>query len=151
LGKSPAKSWHGIASSVETTATSLDIIDKRIEAATEGLSSECFNIIHNMVLPANKQNTLTICDYVTSLKSEINPSNYYRRNTIILLCKFSMFFKNVKSYKEITREDILLFLDTRRKIETEDPLHKWIGTYNLYRVQLMRFFKWLYHPDIDYQ
>ena len=104
-----------------------------------------------MVLPANKQNTLTICDYVTSLKSEINPSNYYRRNTIILLCKFSMFFKNVKSYKEITREDILLFLDTRRKIETEDPLHKWIGTYNLYRVQLMRFFKWLYHPDIDYQ
>jgi hypothetical protein len=28
-------------------------------------------------------------------------------------------------------------------------LHKWIGTYNLYRVLLIRFFRWLYYPDIE--
>ncbi len=26
-------------------------------------------------------------------------------------------------------------------------MHKWIGTYNLYRIHLIRFFKWLYHPN----
>jgi integrase/recombinase XerD len=30
-----------------------------------------------------------------------------------------------------------------------DPLHKWIGTYNTRRIYLLRFFKWLYNPDIE--
>jgi hypothetical protein len=30
-----------------------------------------------------------------------------------------------------------------------DPLHKWIGTYNIYREHLLRFFKWLHSPDIE--
>jgi integrase len=28
-------------------------------------------------------------------------------------------------------------------------MHQWIGTYNFFRVDLMRFFKWLYSPDIE--
>jgi hypothetical protein len=28
-------------------------------------------------------------------------------------------------------------------------MHKWIGTYNLFRIHLLRFFKWLYYPDIE--
>jgi hypothetical protein len=28
-------------------------------------------------------------------------------------------------------------------------MHKWIGTYNLSRVYLIRFFRWLYYPDIE--
>ena len=28
-------------------------------------------------------------------------------------------------------------------------MHKWIGTYNVYRIHLVRFFKWLYYPDIE--
>ena len=64
------------------------------------------------VLPANKENALTVCDYISLLlKSEINPSDSYRKNNIlllcILLCTFSIFFKNAKLFKEVTREDIL--------------------------------------------
>jgi len=124
-------------------------IKRKLENTVEGLPLQCFNYLCKRVLPANTENALTICDYISSLKSEINPSNSYRKNTIILLCKFSAFFKNSKVFKEITREDILSFLDSFRKIETVDPLHKWIGTYNLYRIQLMRFFKWLYYPDVE--
>jgi integrase len=139
--------------STTTTNTDSDIlIDKKIEDATEGLSSNCFNFLHNKVLPTNRENVLTICNYIiTSLKSEINPSNGYRKNTILLLCTFSMFFENAKLFKEITREDLISFLDSFRKIDTVDPLHRWIGTYNLYRAELMRFFRWLYYPDIDYK
>jgi hypothetical protein len=34
----------------------------------------------------------------------------------------------------MAREQILGFLDSLRKPEASDPLHKWIGTYNLFRV-----------------
>jgi hypothetical protein len=127
------------------------IINTKIENATEGLSSNCFNHLSNRVLPASrgKENALTICDYISSIKSESNPSDHYRKDTIILLCKFSTFFKNAKLFKEIKREDLLSFLDSYRKIESVDPLHKWIGTYNTYRINLMRFFKWLYYPDVE--
>jgi len=48
----------------------------------------------------------------------------------------------------MTRDDILFYLDKCRKPENEDPLHKWISSYNLKRIILMRFFKWLYYPNI---
>jgi hypothetical protein len=58
-----------------------------IENATEGLPSRYYNALYNTILPTSggKQNTLTICDYISSLKSEINPSCNYRRDTIVLL------------------------------------------------------------------
>jgi integrase/recombinase XerD len=130
-----------------------DETERKIENTVEGLPSECFHFLHDRVLSASRENAITICDYIASLKSEINPSDSYRDNTVTLLCKFSVFFKNAyaksKRFKEITREDVLSFLDSFRKIESVDPLHKWIGTYNLYRIQLMRFFKWLYSPDME--
>jgi integrase len=133
------------------TKTTTTAIKTMMENATEGLSYRCFNFLSNRVLPGSrgKENTLTICDYMYSLRSEINPSDNYRRDNIIMLCNLSIFFSNAKSFKEITREDLLSFLDSHRKAENVDPLHKWIGTYNLYRMQLMRFFKWLYYPDVE--
>src|SRR2546427_7788091 len=77
-----------------SSAASDSIIQTKIKNATEGLSSDCFNFLHNRVLPANKENALTICDYISTLKSEINPSDGYRKNNILLLCTFSLFFKN---------------------------------------------------------
>ncbi|HZD81402.1 MAG TPA: site-specific integrase, partial [Nitrososphaeraceae archaeon] len=54
-----------------------------------------------------------------------------------------------KLFKQMSRDDILSYLDSLRKSEAADPLHKWIGTYNLYIVLLIRFFRWLYYPDIE--
>ncbi len=53
--------------------------------------------------------------------------------------------------KEIQSDDqgrYLLYLDSCRKSESDDPLHKWIGTYNSRRVILFRFFKWLYYQNV---
>ncbi len=121
----------------------------KIENITEGLSANCFNFLYNKILPASESNALTICDYISSMKSEINLVDHYRKDVIILLSNFSIFHKNQKPFKSITREDILAFLDSYRKPESSDLLHKWIGTYNTYRMHLMRFFKWLYYPDIE--
>ena len=140
------------APTITTNTITPTDMERKIEAATEGLPLKCFTFLHRMLkLPGNKEHVLTICDYISSLKSEINPSDYYRRDVIILLCNFLIFFQNDKSFKDITREDLLSFLDSFRKIESVDPLHKWIGTYNLYRIHLMRFFKWLYSPSMEYK
>ena len=83
------------------------------------------------------------------MKNEINLSDGYRKLNIYVLHRISKFFNNRKLYKEFTREDVLQYLDSLRKPEASDPLHKWIGTYNIYRTLFIRFFKWLYYPDIE--
>ena len=82
-------------------------------------------------------------------KTEINLSDNHKRNYISLLSQLSKFYDHKKSFKEMNRQDILLFLDSFRKTENYDASHKWIGTYNLYTVMLIKFFKWLYYPDIE--
>ena len=84
------------------------------------------------------------------MRSEVNPSKPYQRDVIDVLTNLSK-YHSYKNFKDITRDDILLYLDSFRKTEESDPLHKWIGTYNLYRVHLQRFFKWLYSPEIEYK
>jgi integrase/recombinase XerD len=136
-----------------TAATpSTESLSDKVATATEGLSPNCFHHLYNMFYSGGKgkENALTICDHIFSLRSEINASDHYRKDMIKLLCSLSTFFNNnAKSFKEITREDLLSFLDSRRKPENIDPLHKWIGTYNTYRIHLMRFFKWLYYPNVE--
>jgi integrase len=65
------------------------------------------------------------------------------------LADLSKFHLNKKYFREMTGEDILLYLDSFRKPEASDPLHKWIGTYTLKRELIVKFFKWLFHPDIE--
>jgi integrase len=82
------------------------------------------------------------------VKSEVNLSDHYRRDLISVLYKFST-YNNNESFKYLIRSNILEFLDSLRRTETQDPMHKWIGTYNIYRIHLLRFFKWLYYPDVE--
>lgn len=84
------------------------------------------------------------------MRTEINPSVNYRRDSIKLLCKFSKYYNN-DSFRYMSRENVLRFLDSFRKPDATDPLHKWVGTYNTYRIQLSRFFKWLYYPEMRYK
>jgi integrase len=66
-----------------------------------------------------------------------------------VLDRLSNFYDNRESFNQMTRQHILSFLDSLRKSETSDPQHKWIGTYNLYRTLIVKFFKWLYYPNIE--
>jgi integrase len=126
------------------------LFETKIEAAVEGLSSQYAKYFSKI----SRDNALIIANYISSIRTEANPSDHYRVSIIKLLCAFSKFFSDdtysrVKLFEDITRTDLLLFLDSFRKAETVDPLHKWIGTYNTYRIHLIRFFKWLYSPNIE--
>ena len=91
---------------------------------------------------------MTICEYVIAMKREINPRLSHKRNTIQVLSELSRAVGIEKKFIDMTRDDVICYLDKCRKPENEDQLHKWIGTYNMRLVVLSRFFKWLYYPDI---
>lgn len=78
---------------------------------------------------------------------EINLSIGYRKANLDTLVALAKFHSNKKDFKEMIREELLLYLDSLGKPEASDPLHKWIGTYNL-RAIIVKFFKWCY-PDTE--
>ena len=119
-------------------------LDRRIEQSTEGLP----DFFRNQLRCICNNNATTICDYITALSREINLSQSYRKDNIKILCKFSKFVNN-KEFLNCSKTELITFFDGLRKPESADPLHKWIGSYNLYLEYLLRFFKWLYNPDIE--
>ena len=119
------------------------LFDRKIDLVTAGLRDGHPNYLRHQV---SQENALVICNYILAMKTEINLSDSYRMINLKTLGKFSN-FHNQKPFKQIAREDVLAYLDSLRKPESLDPMHKWIGTYNIYRIQLTRFFKWLYYPE----
>jgi hypothetical protein len=124
------------------------LLDRKIEDVAAGLTPYHSNLLHKLSL-SNKENALTIISYINAMRTEVNLCDNYRRDLIGLLSLFSNYFQNKLSFKQITRDNVLAFLDSFRKPESVDPLHKWIGTYNIRNGHLTRFFKWLYSPDIE--
>lgn len=95
------------------------------------------------------QHESIIANYIRALNVEINPSKSYSNVTFRIISLLSKYTK--KEFKDITREDIIDFLDNLRKPEEIDPLHKWIGSYNLYLGVLIRFFKWFNYQSIPHR
>jgi integrase len=120
------------------------ILDRKIDDICAGLQDSYANSLRSLSIESN---IVSIVNYIYALKTEINLAQNYRRDLIRFLPRFSGYVN--KNFKDVTRDAIILFLESFRKTETKDPMHKWIGTYNLYRIHLLRFFKWLYSPDLE--
>ncbi len=109
----------------------LTVLERKIFLTTENFTTDSFC---KMVLKdrsrLSKENALIICDYIIAMKREINPRLSYKRNTIQFLSELSKAVGIEKKFIDMTRDDILCYLDKCRKTEDKDPLHKWIGSYN---------------------
>ncbi|MFL6461005.1 MAG: hypothetical protein ACJ71J_08650, partial [Nitrososphaeraceae archaeon] len=124
--------------------------DGKVILATEGFTTDKFcKLVLKDRSRLSKENALTICDYVIAMKREVNPRLSYKKYTIQFLSELSKAVGIQKKFIDMTRDDILCYLDKCRKPENEDPLHKWIGTYNIRLVILTRFFKWLHYPNVE--
>jgi integrase len=117
--------------------------------ATEGFTTTKFcELILRDRRRLSKENALTTSEYIIAMKREVNPRLSTIKNAIQFLSELSKFVHIEKRFEDMTRDDVLLFLDSIRKPENDDPLHKWIGTYNTKRIVLIRFFKWLCYSGI---
>jgi integrase len=118
------------------------LTEQKFRAISGGLQKRYSAVLNEML----KQNATAIANFIINMNTEINLSENHKINFIEVLNSLSKFYGNKKPFTEMRREDILSFLDSTRKPEISDPQHKWIGTYNLYRVLIVKFFKWLYYP-----
>jgi hypothetical protein len=107
-------------------------LEKKIDNTTKGLDKTWSRHLREGL---SFENAEVICNYINSMRTEINPADNYRRDSIKMPYLLSSYLKN-KPFHEMTRNDVIDFLDSFRKPEALDPLHKWIGTYNLYLVRV---------------
>ena len=89
------------------------LFDRKVDIITAGLATYAKSLKNDVM----QGNALIICDCILSMKTEINLSDNYRKSNIDRLVKFSK-FHNHKPFRQITREDVLAFLDNLRKPKT---------------------------------
>lgn len=118
------------------------IYDRKLFQVTADLKPYRVNQLKKM-----GQNSVSVVEFLYAKMREGNLKPASRASTIDRLCQLSLFHNN-KPFNEITQEDIFSYLDTIRKTEDEDPLHRWVGTYNISVIKIISFFRWLYYPDI---
>ena len=80
--------------------------ERKINLIIEGLEPRYTKALENI----SKENALAIVEFILNTITEINLSDNHKRNYISLLSQLSKFYDHKKSFKEMNREDILLFL-----------------------------------------
>jgi hypothetical protein len=95
------------------------IVERKIDDIVSGLQPEYSRLLHNIL----EENTLAIGNYIQALRVEINLSDHYRRDVIRLLCKLSQ-YNNNDPFRTMNRDDVISFLESYRKPEASDPMHR---------------------------
>ncbi|MFL6469850.1 MAG: hypothetical protein ACJ71H_03255, partial [Nitrososphaeraceae archaeon] len=117
------KSVAEILSSTGGNDNDMILLDRKITMATEGFTTDRFcELVLKDRSRLSKENALTICDYVIAMKREVNPRPSYKKNTIQFIAELSKAVGIERKFIDMTRDDILSYLDKCRKPENEDPL-----------------------------
>jgi integrase len=133
-----------------TPITINNLQNKSLPKNSEKLVQYQSNYIKRMyirTLEANPANAMIINNYIIAEEAEINIQETTKSDKIKKLCLLSRFFRHQKCFSEMTKSDILSYLNSLRKSNDIDPIHRSIGTYNGRQMVFMKFFRWLYNPD----
>jgi hypothetical protein len=124
--------------------TTLEDIMKKV--ITEGCSKPYFNKALVKMTETSLENCHIICEYILAEQTEINLKDSTKEGKIKVLIWLSSFLGNMP-FGEMTKQDILSYLDSLRRPLSNDPSRRWIGSYNSRQMILNKFFRWLYNPD----
>lgn len=121
----------------------VEVVEQRIKTATEGMPKACSSKLLRL-----GPNGVIIADYL--IKYKLEATRGVKDSTRSTVCNnLELFARRVnKPFTDITRDDVLGYLDSLKKSKDEDPRQKWKGVANLYSIHITQFFKWLYYPDI---
>ncbi|MFY9798700.1 MAG: hypothetical protein WAJ93_23680, partial [Candidatus Nitrosopolaris sp.] len=125
--------------------TALIQLLKQIDSIAENQPNYIIRLYKQMA-EVNPDNAAIIYDYIIAEQTEINIKESTKGDKIKKLCWLSKYL-NHKSYRIMTKQDILEYLNSLRKPVSDDPMHKSLGTYNGRQMVFLKFFRWLYNPD----
>ena len=115
------------------TEATLDLNKRYYTLMAERMSIHNADILANFIISCRKERTIAV-------------------NTVMIYIAGISYLENIHKHKDLDkmdRNDIIYFLDSYRKPESIDPLHRWINTYNIRMTAVSKFFKWLYSSNFD--
>jgi site-specific recombinase XerD len=139
--------YRELASNHEEEEYEIAVLHQKIDSITKTCSKLYFNKILTRLVEENPENANIICDYIIAEETELNIKNSTKESRIKVLVWLSNFHNNKKSFKQMTKHDILNYLNSLRKSTIEDNTQRWIGSYNGRQIILNKFFRWLYNPE----
>ena len=97
----------------------------------------------------NNTNAQLVKEMYEYLKSNAM-SERHQHNALKVMIPFAKYLGPYTTFFDInSNEQILAFLDTKKKNdEEEDTEKKWITTWNSYLVRIKYFFRWLYNQRV---
>jgi hypothetical protein len=132
----------------EETKKDYEAFDRLIDSISRDFSRKGVNS-RLKALARKSVNAATICDYILAEQTEhnINASTVESKvKSMLWLSKYL----NEKPFEEMTKQDILSYLNSLRQPTSTDPSQKWIGSYNNRLHYYAKFFRSLYNkgePD----
>jgi hypothetical protein len=122
-------------------------IEAKIHLITNSLSRNYYGSILQKLAKRNYNNADIICNYIIAEQTELNIKNSTKESRIKVLVWLSNFFNDELSFRKMTKQNILCYLDSLRKPIPEEASQKWIGSYNARQIIFNKFFRWLYNPQ----
>lgn len=93
---------------------------------------------------SNAKNQRLIYRFVDFMKSnDISPK--YQKDNLFVILLYARYLGNKNLFDIDCKQDIIEFLDTRRKDINSDPDQKWIRTWNDYLQRIKYFMRWLHN------
>jgi integrase/recombinase XerD len=103
------------------------------------------NTISKIQLVPNSTNASLITDFHKYMVSN-GASQRHQNNTLKRVIAFAKYLGPNCTFYDLHRpEQIIAFLDTKIKSESEDPDRRWITTWNDYLVHIKLFLRWLHN------
>jgi hypothetical protein len=121
-----------------------------IDSITRDFSRKGINSRLRALARKSIRNAATICDHILAEQTELNIKTSTAESKVKSLLWLSKHL-NDKPFEEMTKQDILSYLNSLRKPTSIDQQQKWIGSYNNRLRYYLKFFRWLYpHLSISY-
>jgi|GEM_PF-1730251 hypothetical protein len=119
-----------ISNQEEEKEKETNLLYRKINFITKDCSKLYFNKILKKLVEKNSDNANIICEYIIAEETELNIKNSTKESRIKVLVWISNFLNDTKSFKQMTKQDILDYLNSLRKSTLEDSSQRWIGSYN---------------------
>jgi integrase/recombinase XerD len=95
---------------------------------------------------SNSKNIEIINEFLEYMKNN-GSSEHHQNNNLKVVIAFGNFIGKDNSFLDITKDQVLEFLNTKVKSYDEDPDKRWITTWNNYLNRLRLFYRWLYNHE----
>ncbi|MFL6490624.1 MAG: hypothetical protein ACJ70O_01640 [Nitrososphaera sp.] len=117
-----------------------EALDRLIDSITRDFSRKEINSRLKSLARKSSRNSATICDHILAEQTELNIKTSTAESKVKSLLWLSK-FSNDKPLEEMTKQEILSYLNSLRKPTSIDPQQGWIGSYNNRLRYYAKFFR----------